>query len=151
AVLEDMPVAAFKVGMLGSVENVQSIHSLLIDYPNIPLVLDPVISAGGGGTLADNDIIDAIISMLIPQTTVLTPNSQEARTLATGADSLDACAQELLDMGSEFVLITGTHENTPMVENRLYAEHRCLETFRWDTGILSHFNSYTILCLGSVT
>lgn len=132
AVLEDMPVAAFKIGMIGSVENVESIHSVLMDYPKIPVVLDPVLVGGGGGRLADADVSDAIISMLIPQTTVLTPNSNEARTLASEADSLDACAQELLDMGAEFVLITGTHENTPTVENRLYAEHRCLETFTWE-------------------
>ena len=132
AVLEDMPVAVFKAGMIGSVDNVEAIHSLLIDYPDIPFVLDPVFSGAGGGTLADDEIIDAIVTMLIPQTTVLTPNSHEARVLATGADSLDACAQELLYLGSEFVLITGTHENTPKVENRLYAEHRCLETFQWE-------------------
>ncbi len=132
AVLEDMPVAAFKIGMVGSMENVESIHSILIDYPKLPVVLDPVLAGGGGGTLADDDVIDAIISMLLPQTTVLTPNSNEARLLAAEADSLDACAQELLDMGAEFVLITGTHENTPTVENRLYAEHRRLETFTWE-------------------
>jgi hydroxymethylpyrimidine/phosphomethylpyrimidine kinase len=132
AVLEDIPVATFKIGMIGSVENVECIHSILIDYPDIPVVLDPVLTAGGGGSLADPDVVDAIISMLIPQTTVLTPNSKEARIFAAQADSLDACAQELLDMGCEFVLITGTHENTPTVENRLYAEHRRLETFIWE-------------------
>jgi hydroxymethylpyrimidine/phosphomethylpyrimidine kinase len=132
AVLEDMPVAAFKIGMVGSMENAECIHSLLVDYPHIPVVLDPVLSGGGGGSLADAHVVDALISMLLPQTTVLTPNSKEARQLASEADSLDACAQELLDMGAEFVLITGTHENTPLVENRLYAEHRCLETFTWE-------------------
>lgn len=132
AVLEDMPVAAFKIGMIGSMENVESIHSILVDYPQIPVVLDPVLAGGGGGSLADADVMDAIITMLLPQTTVLTPNSDEARLLAAEADSLDACAQELLDMGAEFVLITGTHENTPTVQNRLYAEHRCLETFTWE-------------------
>ncbi len=132
AVLEDMPVAAFKIGMVGSMENVESIHSILIDYPRIPVVLDPVLAGGGGGSLADADVTDALISMLLPQTTVLTPNSKEARLLAAAADSLDACAQELLDTGAEFVLITGTHENTPTVENRLYAEHRRLETFTWE-------------------
>ena len=141
AVLEDMPVTAFKVGMIGSTENVESIHGLLIDYPDIPLVLDPVLAGGEGGSLSDKDIIDAIITLLIPQTTVLTPNSQEARTLATGADNLDACAQELLDMGSEFVLITGTHENTRQVENSLYAEHRCLETFCWERLPASYHGS----------
>ena len=44
AVLEDMPVAAFKIGMLGSVENVEAIHSILQDYPHIPLILDPVMA-----------------------------------------------------------------------------------------------------------
>ncbi len=132
AILEDMPIAAFKIGMIGSMENVEAIHSILVDYPKIPVVLDPVLSGGGGGSLSDPDVIDAIISMLIPQTTVLTPNSNEARILAAKADSLDACAQELLDMGAEFVLITGAHESTPTVENRLYAEHRCLETFTWE-------------------
>ena len=132
AVLEDMPVAAFKIGMIGSMENAEAIHSVLIDYPTIPVVLDPVLSGGGGGSLSDPHLIDAIISMLIPQTTVFTPNSKEARALATEADSLDACAQELLDMGAEFVLITGADENTPTVENRLYAEHRCLETYTWE-------------------
>lgn len=132
AVLEDIPVAAFKIGMIGSTENVEAIHSILIDYPNIPVVLDPVLAGGGGGTLADADIIDAIISMLLPQTTILTPNSEEARRLATTADTLDACAQELLDMGCEFVLLTGTHENTGTVDNSLYAERRRLETFSWE-------------------
>jgi len=132
AVLEDMPVGAFKIGMIGSTENVEAIHSILIDYPDIPVVLDPVLSGGGGGKLSDDDIVDAIISMLLPQTTILTPNTDEARRLATGADTLDACAQGLLDMGCEYVLLTGTHDNTNTVDNRLYAERRRLETFRWE-------------------
>ena len=132
AVLEDMPVAAFKIGMIGSVENVECIHSLLTDYPQIPVVLDPILSAGGGGSLADDEMEDALRTLLLPQTTILTPNSIEARALASEADTLDACAQELLDLGCEYVLITGTHEHSPTVENRLYAEHRRLETFTWE-------------------
>lgn len=132
AVLEDMPVAAFKIGMIGCVENVEAIHTLLVDYPAIPVVLDPIIAAGGGGELAGDGVVEAMISLLLPQTTVLTPNSIEARRFASTADSLDACAQALLAMGCEFVLVTGAHENTPMVENRLYAEHRNLETFSWE-------------------
>ncbi len=132
AVLEDMPVAAFKIGMLGSVEAVEAIHTLLQDYPEIPVVLDPVLSSGRGTELADEDVPAAMESLLLPLTTVLTPNSLEARTLAHGADSLDACAMALLESGCEFVLITGTHENTPKVVNSLYSNHRLLETFTWD-------------------
>lgn len=132
AVLEDMPVAAIKIGMLGDVSVIEAIHTLLTDYPNIPVVLDPVLVGGGGGELSNETIIDAIIRLLLPQITILTPNSPEARTLAPEADTLDACGQDLLDKGCEFVLLTGTHEETEHVENRLYGNRRLLDTFTWE-------------------
>ena len=132
AVLEDIPVAAIKIGMLGDVSVIEAIHTLLTDYPNIPVVLDPVLVGGGGGELSNEPVIDAIIRLLLPQTTVLTPNSPEARTLAPEADTLDACGQDLLDKGCEFVLLTGTHEEAEHVENRLYGNRRLLDTFTWE-------------------
>jgi hydroxymethylpyrimidine/phosphomethylpyrimidine kinase len=132
AVLEDMPVAAFKIGLLGSVVIVEAIHTLLQDYPDIPVVLDPVLASGAGTHLATQEIIDAMVNLLLPVTTVLTPNSLEARTLAPEADNLQACAMALLDHGCEFVLITGSHENTPEVINRLYGNRRQLEEFHWE-------------------
>ena len=131
-VLEDMPVSVFKIGLLGSSEAVEAVHSVLTDYPDIPVVLDPVLTTGNGSELADDEAIEALSSLLLPQTTVLTPNSLEARTLAPEADTLDACAMALLEHGCEFVLITGSHENTPTVQNSLYGNHRLLETFNWD-------------------
>ncbi|MCF6323468.1 MAG: bifunctional hydroxymethylpyrimidine kinase/phosphomethylpyrimidine kinase [Gammaproteobacteria bacterium] len=132
AVLEDMPIAAFKIGMLSSVEVIEAVHTILTDYSDIPVVLDPVLVAGGGSEIADEEMIDAITSLLLPQATILTPNSIEARILAHEADSLDACAQELLEMGCEYVLVTGTHEATTEVTNTLYGNRRKLESFTWD-------------------
>ncbi len=131
AVLEDMPVSAFKLGMLGSVENAEVVHTLLSDYAGIPVVLDPVLVAGGGAELADASLRQAMLTLLFPQTTLLTPNSHEARLLAPEADSLDACAQALEGYGCDYVLITGTHENTPMVENSLYSNRRKLDSWQW--------------------
>ena len=131
-VLEDIPVSAIKLGMLGTVATIEAVHSLLQDYPEPPVVLDPVLSAGGGGTLLQDEARDALCQLLLPQTTILTPNSQEARRLAREADTLDACAEELLDFGCDYVLITGTHEPAPTVDNTLYGNHRRLETFSWD-------------------
>ena len=124
-VLEDMTVAAFKVGLIGSVENVAAIAEVVSDYPDIPLVLDPVLAAGNGDDLANEEIIAAIRELLIPQTTVLTPNSLEARRLAApdlGDDEhpLADCAFRMLALGCEYVLVTGTHENTSQVVNSLY-------------------------------
>ena len=132
AVLEDMPVAAIKIGMLGSAEAVEAICGVLRDYPDIPVVLDPIIASGNGTNLAGSDVLEAIDSLLLPHVTVLTPNSLEARTLAPEGDNLDACAMALLEKGCEFVLITGTHENTTAVTNTFYGNHRLLETYTWE-------------------
>ena len=131
AILEDMPVAVFKIGLLGSVEAAEAISNILEDYPSIPVVFDPVLASGAGTSLVDSELIDAICDLLIPRTTILTPNSREARMLATEADNLEACAHELQDMGAEYVLITGTHENTEKVINSLYTNQRLLDSYEW--------------------
>lgn len=131
-VVEDLPVRAFKIGMVGSAENVEVIHTLLNEHPDIPVVLDPVLHSGDGSPLADSDVRDAMVSLLFPLTTVLTPNSVEARHLAPNGDTLDACAQQLLEQGCQFVLITGTHEKTPNVINALYGNRRHLESYSWE-------------------
>ncbi|MBT9612396.1 MAG: hydroxymethylpyrimidine/phosphomethylpyrimidine kinase [Burkholderiales bacterium] len=137
AVLEDMPVAAFKIGMLGSVETIAAIAAIVSDYPDIPLILDPVLSSGRGDELASENMIAALSDMLIPQTTLLTPNSLEARRLAQDEGneedepSLEECASRLVGLGCEFVLITGTHENTPQVVNTLYGIDGVLASNLW--------------------
>ena len=136
AVLEDMPVAVFKIGMLGSVETIAAIAEIVGDYPDIPLILDPVLSSGRGDELASEDMIAALCEMLIPQTTLITPNSMEARRLIMDEDSddnpsLDECATRLISLGCEYVLITGTHENTPQVINTLYGEQGKLASNVW--------------------
>ena len=137
AVLEDMPVAAFKIGMLGSVETIAAIAAIVSDYPDIPLVLDPVLASGRGDELASENMMAALSDMLIPQCTLLTPNSLEARRLTQDENNDDdepdlaECASRLISMGSEFVLITGTHENTPQVVNTLYGIDGVLASNLW--------------------
>jgi len=135
-VLEDMPVAAFKIGLLGSSENISAIAEVVSDYPEIPLVLDPVLASGRSDELVTEEMISALRELLIPQTTILTPNSIEARRLTQedGEDELDLaeCARRLLAMGCEYVLITGTHENTPLVVNTLYGQDGVVRTDSWE-------------------
>jgi hydroxymethylpyrimidine/phosphomethylpyrimidine kinase len=132
AVLEDMQVAAFKTGMLGNSDIVEVIHAILQDYPDVPLVLDPVLASGNATELGDSGLPDSIRQLLLPRATVVTPNSPEARRLAPEADTLDACACAMLDRGAQYVLVTGTHERTRHVDNTLYHGHERLESFRWD-------------------
>ena len=137
-VLEDMPVHVFKIGLLGSVEIIAAIAEIISDYPHIPLVMDPVLTSGRGDELANEEMIDAMRELLLPQVTILTPNSLEARHLAQQDNDpneskldLSLCAQRLLQMGCEYVLITGTHENTIHVTNTLYDSSGVVRTDEW--------------------
>jgi hydroxymethylpyrimidine/phosphomethylpyrimidine kinase len=132
AVLEDMPVKAVKTGMLASNAIVTAIAAILDEYPAIPLVLDPVQLSNSGQFLADEALDETLRTLLLPRTTLTTPNTLEARVLAPEADSLDACAQELMSHGVEYVLITGSHEMTPKVVNRLYGRKTLIETFEYE-------------------
>jgi len=132
AILNDMPVSAIKLGMLGSVECVDVLREILLEHPEIPVVLDPILKAGGGATLSGESLKQAMADKLFPLVTVLTPNSLEARQLAVEADNLDACAHELLEFGCEYVLITGSHENSERVCNRLYSDQQLVENFMWE-------------------
>lgn len=129
--LADLAVKAFKIGLIGHYETAIAIHSVLIKYPTIPVVLDPVLAAGGGTDLSNQQLLDAIVNLLLPCTTVLTPNSEEARRL-TGLVDLNDCGLKLLELGCDYVLITGTHEDTPSVSNQLFHDGRCWETYTWD-------------------
>ncbi|HEX8962201.1 MAG TPA: bifunctional hydroxymethylpyrimidine kinase/phosphomethylpyrimidine kinase [Rhodocyclaceae bacterium] len=138
ALLEDMPISAFKLGMLGSAETVSVVAEILADYPDIPLVLDPVLASGRGDSLADDETISAMVELLLPQTTILTPNTLEARRLALDEDIEDddpdaaECARRLVATGCEFVLVTGTHAHTAQVVNTLYNDEGVVRSDSWD-------------------
>jgi hydroxymethylpyrimidine/phosphomethylpyrimidine kinase len=135
-VLEDMPVAAFKIGLVGSIENIAAIAEVVSDYPEIPLILDPVLASGRGDELATEEMVAALRELLIPQSTIITPNSLEARRLAADGEdgeeiALDECAKRLLAMGCEYVLVTGTHENTTEVINTLHGQDGVVRRDTW--------------------
>jgi len=132
AVLEDMPVSMIKIGMVGSAEIAQAIHSILTDYPDIKVVYDPVFSTENDGALSTIDLVDNVRSLLLPLTTVLTPNIFEAHTLTPGSDTSAAAAMGLLESGCEYVLLTGTHGKTSDVMHALYGNHRELEQFHYE-------------------
>lgn len=127
-VLEDMQVDAIKVGAVGSVENLAVIAGIASDYPDVPLILDPVLTINHSDTQAEEDMIGAIRELLLPHTLIMTLNSIEARHLATDDPDeqedlpLDLAASRLIGAGCQYVLITGSHENTPQIVNALYSE-----------------------------
>lgn len=132
AVLADLPVAAIKVGLLGSVAVAQAVQRIVQTRPDLPVVLDPILAAGGGTPLATAELRAAIRTCLLPHVTLLTPNVPEAAQLAECTASSDAQALALLAQGCRYVLLTGTHAATARVENVLYGEGRRLRTWTWE-------------------
>ncbi|MCW3480936.1 hydroxymethylpyrimidine/phosphomethylpyrimidine kinase [Neisseriaceae bacterium JH1-16] len=136
--LEDMRIAAFKVGLIGSVENVAAITELVSDYPDVPLILDPILASGAGHEFADEELIEALRDLLLPQVTVLTPNSHEARRLAVNDPDeedgleLNDAARRLTALGCEYVLVTGAHDNTRQVTNTLYHGAGIVRADHWE-------------------
>ncbi|MEF8702801.1 MAG: hydroxymethylpyrimidine/phosphomethylpyrimidine kinase [Candidatus Accumulibacter sp. UW26] len=139
--LDDLPVAAFKVGLLGSIDNIRAIARIVADHPAIPLVLDPVLASGRGDPLADGEMISGLRELLMPLTRVLTPNLPEARRLLDEEATGDALRRlpaadlglRLLDFGCQYVLVTGTHADTLRVVNQLYRQGAgLLRSDAWD-------------------
>ncbi|AHE97334.1 bifunctional hydroxymethylpyrimidine kinase/phosphomethylpyrimidine kinase [Thioalkalivibrio paradoxus] len=114
--LADLPVAAIKVGMLGSAENVETVAALLAAHPHIPVVLDPVMVAGGGSELATRAVVDLTRERLLPRATVVTPNTPEAARLS-GHDDASRWGETLRALGARNVLITGGHALTDAEAN----------------------------------
>lgn len=131
-VLFDMPVAAIKIGMLAEPEIVKPIANILKDFPDIPVVLDPVLSAGGGGSLSSPELIDAIVKQLLPHITLITPNVQETRLLSANIEDSDDAAKYLMRQGCANVLITAADEKTEHVDNRFYSKGQLVETFTYE-------------------
>jgi len=138
--LNDFQISAFKIGLIAHHETALAIYAVLKQYPEIPVVLDPVLAAGGGTELANERLISTLIDLLLPCVTVLTPNSHEAR-LLSGHEELAACGLDLLAKGCRYVLITGTHEQTPVVNNQLFHDQQLWETYTWDRLPYSYHGS----------
>lgn len=135
AILEDIPIAAFKIGVLGSAEIVAIVAEIVSDYPEIPLILDPVLASGRGDEFANEDTLAAIREMLVPQCTVITPNTPELRRLVQEDDEdgvdIETLALRLVEMGCEYVLVTGTHEPSSDVINTVFFDKGIVRSDTW--------------------
>jgi hydroxymethylpyrimidine/phosphomethylpyrimidine kinase len=136
AALEDFDVAAIKLGMLGSVEIVEAVASLLgalgLGRSNRPfIVYDPVMIASSGDALAGAGFIEAIRSRLLPLVDCLTPNLAEAAALldaplASGEEEMAGQSMALAKLGPRAVLVKGGHLPGEWAVDMLYTDAQVL-------------------------
>ncbi len=127
AVLEDMEIAAIKLHQLASTSHIESIHTVLMDYPRLPVIIDPALWS----LPVEGDFCDALCTLLLPQAELLVLTAEEAFELTTGSDNITACAHELLEEGCRHILISNEPDTSGRYHSRLYSSAGLLQTFQW--------------------
>ncbi len=115
----DTPFHAIKTGALGNSAIVAVLTEFLDRHPDIPLIVDPVIKAAGGGDLADEALVESMRNTLFSRADVITPNGIELAQLG-GSDEPAEAAARLLAGGCHSVLATGGHGTGERIVNQLY-------------------------------
>lgn len=111
AVAGDIGVDAVKIGMLGTAATIQAVNEALDLVPDAPVVLDPVMISETGARLLDEDAQDALRTLLLPRSAVVTPNVPEARVLARAGEDVDpeTLPRAVHALGPRAVVLTGGH------------------------------------------
>jgi hydroxymethylpyrimidine/phosphomethylpyrimidine kinase len=115
--MDDLEIAAVKIGMLGSEEPAKAVAAFLKRYPLPHVVLDPIVRSSSGAELISREGLHVIKERILGRASVITPNIEEASALTglavTNLDAMQAAALRLHGMGARNVIITGGHLDPP--------------------------------------
>ncbi len=113
AVMDDLPIAAAKTGMLATADIMRAVAARLRDREVPRVVVDPVMIATSGSRLMDEEATGVLVDAVLPLATVVTPNIEEAAVLAgfdvDGPESMEAAARAIVLLGARAVLVKGGH------------------------------------------
>ena len=125
----DAPIHAVKTGALGNAEIVDVLIEFLDQQPAVPVIVDPVIKAAGGGDLADDRLVEAMKTRLFARAEMITPNGEELALLG-GSDDTPTAAENLMQAGCQSVLATGGHGTGIHIINTLF--NHAPEPMTWE-------------------
>lgn len=151
SILEEMNVCAIKVGFLGSTANIEAVHSILQDYPNIPHVAHPALCLFDPENIDQGDFIEAYSSLILPQTNLAICSLFEAKEISMEADNTRSYAQAIINKGCEFLLITGTGTKTQQFQNTLYNTQGRVKDYSWEEEPPTCHGSSTTLTMSAAT
>jgi hydroxymethylpyrimidine/phosphomethylpyrimidine kinase len=135
SVLSDIPISAIKIGMVYNNEIITAVSDVL-DSCNIPIILDPIVSAGTGAQLLQKEFLKDFKNKLIPICDVITPNIHEAETLSgikiKNEEDIRKTALKIQELGAKNVIVKGGHfrnANETIIDIML-DEHRKFTIFK---------------------
>ena len=135
--LEDMTVSAFKVGFLGSPDNISRVAEIASDYPEVPLITY-LANLSWWDELSMDTYLDAMTELLLPQTTVLVGNhSSLCRWLlpdweADRPPGPRDVARAAAEHGASYTLVTGFNAADQFLESHLATPETVLATARYE-------------------
>ena len=113
AIFDDIRVDAVKIGMVSRPETIEVIAKTLKKYTLPPLVIDPVMISKSGYDLLQPEAKKALIEILLPMATIITPNLPEAEVIVgykiQTLDDMKKAAIDLHKLGCHYVLVKGGH------------------------------------------
>ncbi|MDE2363347.1 MAG: bifunctional hydroxymethylpyrimidine kinase/phosphomethylpyrimidine kinase [Hyphomicrobiales bacterium] len=140
AVFDDIAVDAVKIGMLADAAIARSVARTLARRHAANIVLDPVLAASSGDSLAADGLIGALLADVLPLARLVTPNLAEAARLTGGAEprspaEMRQAGAALLNAGAQAVLVKGGHLDGPIACDLLVTREgvRMFEARRVDT------------------
>lgn len=135
-IIDDIYPDAIKIGMVHSNELVDSIVNVLKNFPTIPVIFDPVMVSTSGHKLINDETIQAIIDKLFPLADIITPNLDEANTLAkttieTVKDMYQA-GEKIKNLGVKNILLKGGHLKTTPLTSLFFNEDGQVQEFHFE-------------------
>ena len=125
ATLKAYSFSIIKIGLTPSLEIIDAIADALISV-RCPIVLDPIIVAGGGYIFCDDKTVAALVAKLIPLCDLITPNAEELKRL-TGGD--EGAVVALLENGCKAVLVSSEYHKAGYLHHCLYRSDHPRHTY----------------------
>jgi len=148
AIMDDIRPDAIKIGMIAEPAILLAIYEILKHYPTIPVILDPVMISTSGHRLIGEDTIEPMKQFLIPLTTLVTPNLDEAAILAgmtiSTVSEMKIAAGKILNLGSQAVLVKGGHLKGEQLSD-IYLDKNGLE-FCYENTAINSLNTHGTGC-----
>lgn len=134
SIFSDLKPDAIKIGMIFSSELAYTISRFLKNYPEIPIVFDPVMVATSGDVLIESETILTIKQELFPLSTIITPNMDEAAILAEipvqDVNDMKIAAQKMREIGCKNVIVKGGHLKESELTSILIHQDKTITEFR---------------------
>ena len=130
--LEDIKVSACKIGVIPNPDIALVISSILEQLTEVPIVLDPVLSASHGASFVDAATLNIIRDRILPNVTVITPNHAELNQLTEGDQSIMDLAVKLCQSGPDYALVTGADAATVNIENIFVSAQGIINRYKYE-------------------